>query len=259
MSIFAENQRIVKRLILLLSFVLIIAITIWWRVPIIGDGWNKQTMYVGLLDTWYGHSIDSKAYAMWIDDDSSMGVFKAKDIANSLDIPVFFAVIADKMEPIVADSLASWQRQGTGIILHGLRHERWQEWDKSQIEYDIHQSKQRLNEQGFDTTQIIKIIIPPHGCNTKAIREVINRHGYRMISGATLVNPDRHVFQLGRISINSDTNLDAMRKMLEKAYERNAFVIFATHSSISEQFSIEKTLKVLSIAKDIGYCFNINE
>ena len=248
-----------KRLIFLILFVLIIAITIWWRAPIMCYDWNKQTIYVGLLDACYGLSTDSKAYAMWIDDDSSIGVFKAKDIADSLRIPIFFAVIADKMEPIVADSLAFWQLQGTGIILHGLRHERWQEWDKSQIEYDIHQSKQRLNEQGFDTTQIIKIIIPPHGCNTKAIREVINRHGYRMISGATLVNPDRHVFQLGRISINSDTNLDAMREMLEKAYERNAFVIFATHSSISEQFSIEKTLKVLSIAKDIGYCFNINE
>lgn len=259
MSIFAEKQRIVKRLILLLLFVLIIAITIWWRAPIIGDGWNKQTMYVGLLDTWYGNSTDSKAYAMWIDDDSSRGIFKIKEIADSLRIPVFFAVIADKMEPIVADSLASWQRRGTGILLHGLRHERWQEWNEIQIKLDIHQSKQRLYEQGFDTTQILKIVIPPHGCNTKSIRKVIEQQDYKMITGASLVNPDRHVFQYGRIIIGPDTNLDTMQDILKKAYDRKAFIIFGTHSSIPKSFSADKTKEVLRITKDMGFCFNIYE
>ena len=80
-----------------------------------------------------------------------------------------------------------------------------------------------------------------------------------MISGASLVNPDRHVFQYGRIGIGPDTDLDAMREMLQKAYDRKAFVIFGTHSSIPECFSVEKTQGVLQIAKDIGFCFNIHE
>ena len=244
-----------KKTAIIASMIIIVAIFAWLRVPIIGNEWSKQTIYVALLDAWYGSSADEKAYAMWIDDDSTEGVFKVKKIADAVGIPPCFAVIADKMEPEVADSLASWQRQGAGIILHGLRHERWWDWDASQIESDIHKSYQRLHEQGFDTTQIIKIIIPPHGCNNRIIRKVIGQEGCQMISGATLVNPDRHVFQFGRIGIGPDTNIEAMQQMLQKAYDRKAFVIFGTHSSIPEIFSEEKTKEVIQMAKKIGFCF----
>ena len=242
-----------------LSLILLVAIIIWWRAPIMGNGWSKQTIYVGLLDAWYGSSTDDKAYAMWIDDDSTVGVFQVKEIADAVGIPPYFAVIADKMEPKVADSLASWQRQGAGIVLHGLRHERWWDWNASQIEEDIRQSYQRLHEQGFDTARITKLVIPPHGCNNRTIRKVIAQQGCKMISGASLVNPDRHVFQFGRIGIGPDTDLDKMREMLQKAYDRKAFVIFGTHSSIPEIFSEEKTREVLQIAKEIGFCFDIND
>lgn len=244
-----------KKAAIIISLIIIAAIVIWLRAPIIGNEWSKQTIYVGLLDTWYGSSTDNKAYAIWIDDDSTIGVFKVKQIADEVGIPPYFAVIADKMEPIVADSLASWQCQGAGIVLHGLRHERWWDWDASQIENDIRKSYHRLQEQGFDTTQIIKIVIPPHGCNNRTIRKVIAQEGCQMISGATLVNPDRHVFQFGRIGIGPDTDLGAMREMLLKAYDKKAFVIFGTHSSIPEIFSVEKTKEVMKMTKEIGFCF----
>lgn len=80
-----------------------------------------------------------------------------------------------------------------------------------------------------------------------------------MISGASLINPDRHVFQFGRIGIGPNTDLEKMRDMLQKAYDRKAFVIFGTHSSIPEIFSVEKTREVLQIAKEIGFCFDIND
>lgn len=248
-----------KKVVILLSIMILLAVIIWWRAPIIGHEWSKQTIFVGLLNTWYGCSKDEKAYAMWIDDDSTVGVFKVKEIADAVGIPPNFAVIADKMEPEVADSLASWQRQGAGIVLHGLRHERWWEWDESQIKADILQSYQRLQEQGFDTAKIFKIIIPPHGCNNRTIRQVIAQQGCKMISGATLINPDRHVFQYGRIGIGPDTNLEEMRQMLQKAYDRKAFVIFGTHSSIPEIFSVEKTTEVMRMAKEMGFCFDIYE
>lgn len=244
---------------IILSLILLVAIIIWWRAPIIGNEWTKQTIYVGLLDAWYGSSTDDKAYAMWIDDDSTVGVFQVKEIADAIGIPPYFAVIANRMEPEVADSLASWQHQRAGIVLHGLRHERWWDWNASQIEEDIRQSYQRLHEQGFDTARITKLVIPPHGCNNRTIRKVIAQQGCKMISGASLVNPDRHVFQFGRIGIGPDTDLDKMRKMLQKAYDRKAFVIFGTHSSIPEIFSEEKTREVLQIAKEIGFCFDIND
>ena len=244
-----------KRGIYILMVILVILLFLWWRAPLIGNEWSKQTIYVGLLDTWYGASTDDKAYAIWIDDDSTKGVFDVKAIANQVGIKPAFAVIADKMEPAVADSISSWQRLGAGVVLHGLRHDRWKEWDEEQITNDIKQSLKRLHEQGFDTTRILKMIIPPHGCNTRAIRKVAAQQGYQMISGATLVNPDRHVFQLGRIGIETGTDLVAMRKLLQEAYKRKAFVILGTHSSIPEIFSAEKTREVLIMAKEMGFCF----
>ena len=248
-----------KKVAIIIFLLLLIVIIIWWRAPIIGNELTKQTIYVGLLDAWHGSSADDKAHAMWIDDDSTVGVFKVKVIADAVGIPPYFAVIADKMEPEVADSLASWQHHGAGIVLHGLRHERWWEWNASQIEADIRNSYQRLHEQGFDTAKIIKIVIPPHGCNNRTIRDVIAQQGCKMISGASLINPDRQVFQYGRIGIGPDTDLEKMREMLQKAYDRKAFVIFGTHSSIPEIFSVEKTREVLQMAKEIGFSFDIND
>ena len=244
-----------KRMVLLLIVMIAMVLLVWWRLPLFGNEWSRQTIYVGLLDAWHGSSTDDKAYAMWIDDDSTEGVFKVKAIADEVGIKPAFAVIADRMEPVVADSLVSWQQQGAGIVLHGLRHERWKEWNEQQIEDDIQQSYQRLYDQGFDTTRIMKLIIPPHGCNTRIIRKVIAQHGCQMISGASLVNPDRHVFQLGRIGIQTDTNIDDIREILKKAYDRKAFIIFGTHSSIPEIFSTEKTREVLTMAKKMGFCF----
>ena len=244
-----------KRMVLLLIVLIAMVLLVWWRLPLFGNEWSKQTIYVGLLDAWHGSSTDDKAYAMWIDDDSTVGVFKVKAIADEVGIKPVFAVIADRMEPIVADSLVSWQHQGAGIVLHGLRHERWKEWNEQQIEDDIQQSYQRLYDQGFDTTRIMKMIIPPHGCNTRIIRKVIAQNGCQMISGASLVNPDRHVFQLGRIGIQTDTNIDDIREILKKAYDRKAFVLFGTHSSIPAIFSIEKTREILKMAKEMGFCF----
>ena len=240
-----------KRGIYILTVVLVILLFLWWRAPLISNEWSKQTIYVGLLDAWYGASTDDKAYAMWIDDDSTEGVFEVKTIADKVGIKPVFAVIADKVEPAVADSIVSWQRQRAGVVLHGLRHERWKDWEEGQIEKDIRQSIIRL----LDTARILKMVIPPHGCNTKAIRNVIAQQECQMVSGATLVNPDRHVFQLGRIGIETDTDLIAMRKLLQEAYERKAFVIFGTHSSIPEIFSAEKTREVLIMAKEMGFCF----
>jgi hypothetical protein len=43
--------------------------------------------------------------------------------------------------------------------------------------------------------------------------------------------------------------------MLQKAYDRKAFIIFSTHSSIPESFSAEKTLEILKMTKEMGFEF----
>ena len=49
----------------------------------------------------------------------------------------------------VANMVVKPAPEGAGIVLHGLRHERWWDWNALQIEADIRQSYQRLHEQGF--------------------------------------------------------------------------------------------------------------
>lgn len=242
-------------LLTILTLMIILSVLIWHRFPIIGDEFNKQTLYVGILDAWHGASTDSHAHAMWIDDDSSEGIFKVKEIADEIGIKPVFAVIAEKMTPEISDSLVTWQQQGAGIVIHGLRHESWKDWDETQINQEIQQCYDKLGDLGFDTTKILKIIMPPHGPNTSTIRKVIKQQGCQMVSGARLVNPDRHVFLLGRIGIAQYTDVENMRQLLIKAYQRKAFVIFATHSSMPESFSEEKTREILRIAKEIGFHF----
>lgn len=242
-------------LLILLTLMIILSVLIWHRFPIIGDEFNKQTLYVGILDTWHSASTDSHAHAMWIDDDSSEGIFEVKKIADEIGIKPVFAVIAEKMTPEISDSLVTWQQQGAGIVIHGLRHESWKDWNETQINQEIKQCFDKLGDLGFDTTKILKMIMPPHGPNTTTIRKVIKQQGCQMVSGARLVNPDRHVFLLGRIGIAQYTDVENMRQLLIKAYQRKAFVIFATHSSMPESFSEEKTRGILRIAKEIGFHF----
>ena len=195
---------------------------------------------------------------MWIDDDGSKGVFVAKQISDSIGIKPVFAVIADRMSQQVTDSLVQWQKQGVGIVLHGLRHDPWKEWNEQQIEEDISKSKKVLQDKGIDTTKLLRIIVPPHGCNTNDIRSAIRKTECQMITGACLINPNRDVFQLGRINISMDTDTTRIRKLLQRAYTSKLFVIFCTHSSMTNHFSADKTRKVLSIAKEIGFNFDIS-
>lgn len=253
-----KKHIISKAKILIVIIIVVITIIIWYRIPILYGDWNKQTAYIGIIDTWYGNSRDSRAHAMWIDDDCGDGVSMVNHISNEIGIKPVYAIIPEKTSKHFIDSLIHWQNNGAGIVLHGLRHERWKEWDEPRIANDIEQSYKRLHELGFDTAKILKIIVPPHACNTQAIRKLISDKGHQMVTGASLVNPDRSVFQLGRISITPDTDTTKIRVLLEKAYHRNNFVIFGTHSSLPGAFSEEKTKIVLRMAKEIGFDFDFN-
>lgn len=254
-----KDNWIKRSSILIAMSILFIGIIIWWRAPILYGESNKQTIYVGLIDTWYGKSRDSHAHAMWIDDDGGDGIIAVNHISNCLGIKPVYAIIPEKTPQHLIDSLHVWQRNGAGIVLHGLRHENWKDWNEQQITDDIDQSYTKLQKLGFDTAKILKIIVPPHACNTKVIRKVIKDKGFQMVTGASLVNPDRLVFQLGRIGITPDTDTTEIKKLLQKAYQNNCFVILGTHSSMKGTFSEEKTKKVLEMAKEIGFDLNFYE
>lgn len=252
-----KNKNTDKRIIMIaMSTIVVIALIIWWRLPIIFGDYNKQTIYVGALDILYGSSNDTLAHAMWIDDDCGEGICTVNSISKKVGIKPVYAISPEKTPRHLIDSLIMWQRNGAGIVIHGLRHEKWEEWSERHISKDIEQSYTKLKDFGFDTSKILKIVVPPYASNNKAIRKVIHDKNMQMITGASLVNPDRHVFQLGRIWITPDIDITSLRTILRNAYQQHNYVIFATHSSITNSFSEEKTLKVLRIAKEIGFNFD---
>lgn len=248
-----------KHIPFVITIVILLLLVTWWRMPLLFGKWTKQTLYIAIIDAWHGISNDTRPHALWIDDDSNQGIFKVKIISDEIGIKPTFAVIADGMNCFVSDSLIKWQKQGIGIMLHGYRHEPWANWNEEQIKHDIKESRKTLSSIGFDTTRLLRIIVPPHACNNRKIRTVIQGEDCQMITGASLVNPDRNIFQLGRIFISQDTDTSKIRRLLQKAYDNNNFVIFGTHSSNPEEFSEEKTRKVLEMAKEMGFIFDISE
>ena len=127
--------------LILFTIIIISLPVIWWRAPQRYGPWDKQTLFVWLADIIHGQSVDKEAHALWMDDDSGEGVFAVKAISDQVGIRPAYAVIAERMTAQVADSLAAWQRQGKATIaLHGLRHERWKEWNEEAIEQYIRQT-----------------------------------------------------------------------------------------------------------------------
>ena len=228
----------------------------YYRRPIIVEGLTKQTIYIGSLNAF--HIQDREAYptAMLIDDDSEYGVYAIRKICDELGIKATFAVIPSRLDSAICNSLKRWQQEGFGIALHGYNHDRWKGWTTEDIIDDITRSEELLAKVGF--RKDFEYVVPPHACNTSAIRKAIRQKGYKMVTGANIINPDTTVFQYGRMSFNKDMSPQEMRRIRElliKAYRKKSFIIFGTHSSLKGAFSEEKTKAVLQMAKDIGFKF----
>ena len=187
-----------------------------------------------------------------IDDDSGEGVFTIKRECDELQMKATFAIIPNKMSKVVIDNIRDWQKEGFNIALHGFNHDNWRKWTYEEIVRDIEKCEKWIHQNGFER-RTIKYIVAPHGSNTMSVRKAIKNKGYQMITAANIVNPDTKVFQLGRVMITKDTDLEKMRIWLNKAKERNLFIILGTHSSMPEEFSKEKTKAVLQMAIDMGF------
>lgn len=226
------------------------------RKPIITGELTQQTLFLWAINSFHLQSADAQPTAMLIDDDGGDGIFAIRRITHRLGIPATFAVIPSHLSNEIADTLRSWQQEGYGIAIHGYNHDSWKSWSSDMVTADLHASEKRLRELGLQTD--IKYVVPPHACNTAAIRQAIRHAGYRHITGANIVNPDTTVFQYGRIWIGTDVSVAEMqeiREILAKAYAERAFVIFGTHSSMPGAFSEEATAAVLQMALDIGFRF----
>lgn len=244
-----------KGLIVLLGTALVCLLLIIRNAPIVVGGWTKQTIYLWLLNSLHIQKKDASPRILLIDDDSGKGIFALKKICNDLHIKAIYAIIPNKMNQTMIDSIRDWQKKGFGITLHGYKHNDWRNWTYEQVVTDIEKCEKWLQQNRFDN-KAIKYVVSPHGSNTKAVRDAIKHKGYQMVTGANILNPDTEVFQLGRVMITKDTDLEETKVWLKKAKERKLFVILGTHSSIPDEFSEEKTRAILSMAKDIGFEFD---
>ena len=214
--------------------------------------WAKQTLYVKIINCFHKQSKDARARILLIDDDCGEGIYTIKEICDKLGMKASFAVIPEKMSTKKCDSLKQWQQQGYGIAIHGYNHKDWREWDYKEVMNDIIKCERWLSDKGFKSKEI-KIVVPPHGGNSRAIRRAINDKGYQMISGARIMNPDTEVFQFGRIMVTKNTDMKEMKLMMQEAKEKKLFVIIGTHSSMSDEFSKEKTKAILQMAINMGF------
>lgn len=241
----------VKKIVPLVVMIVVITY-IYLHTPIVADGWRKQTIYLWLLHSCHVQAKDAKPKMLLIDDDSGIGVFDIKKICDELQIKATFAVIPTMMSQQVCDSLRIWQDKGFGIAIHGYHHDDWREWGYDEVIADIEKCERWLANAGFNINSI-KYIVTPHSANNKAIREAIKDRKYQMVTGADIVNPDTNVFQMGRVFISRDTDIEKTEKLLNKAWERNSYVIFGTHSSLEGEFSREKTKAILQMAIRMGF------
>ena len=239
---------------MVIVFVMMVAL-LRGNAPLVVGDWTKQTMYLWLIDCC--HIQDKKAAArfMLIDDDSDDGVFAIKQICDELHIKATFAVLPNIMSKRVCDSLRYWQKEGFGIAIHGYDHNDWRNKTYKEIIADINKCEKRLASEGFDCNKI-GYVVTPHSSNNKDIRNAVKDKKYQMVMGANLVNPDTTVFQLGRLFITHETDLDEIESILRKAKKRNCYIIFGTHSSKTEEFSKEKTKAVLKMAINMGFEYN---
>lgn len=253
---YMAKRRLLNRAVVLAVATVVLAAGVWlWRrMPIVTGPLTRQTVLVMVADALAPHHPD-KATLLWIDDDGGPGMQQVVRLCRELGLKATFAVIPAQLTDAQADSLAAWQREGFGIALHGLRHESWSGWNKASVSDDIRRSRQWLARKGIDTLHLQPVIVPAHAANTHHVRAAIAREGCAMVTGANIVNPDCAQPLWGRLWIDRSSDLNAIRKMLEEALQRRAFVVIGTHSSSAEAFSYEKTKAVLRMAIAMGYSY----
>lgn len=240
------------RFLLIIVGLLAVVMFFYWRWPIVTGKLNGQTIYLAFLNSFHAKDSYASPRFMLIDDDSGEGIYKIREICERVGLKATFAVVPAFLDSARCDSLRRWQLEGYGIALHSYDHGRWKDWSEEEVKADIDKSIDFLKEKGFDVSKI-NIVVSPSFYNTSAIRSAISSKGMKMVMGANIVNPDTTVFQWGRLFVKKDTDVGIVHKKLEIAKASKGFIVFGTHSSIDEEFSIEKTESILQITRDLGF------
>lgn len=234
--------------------IILFLLFIWNRFPLLVGDITKQTFYLSVLNCFHIKDKGADARIMLIDDDSGDGIFRIKEICDKLGCPATFAVVPVWLDSAKCDSLRKWQSEGYGIAIHGYDHGRWKDFSYKEVIEDIEKCLEYLKGNRFSIDQI-RLVVTPGSNNTWDIRKAVNDMGFKMVTGANIVNPDTTVFQWGRMFVKKDTDLTTVRHILEKAKDEKGFVVLGTHSSLVDEFSAEKTEAILKMGIDMGFSF----
>lgn len=240
-------------MIAICGVIMVVALFVYRRAPITLGKWTKQTAYLWILDCLYGQASNAAASILLVDDDGGDGIYQLKKICDETGFKATFAVIPVKLSNKEIDSLQKWQKEGYSICLHGYNHDDWESWTSQDIIEDINKCESLLLKRGFDQKKVSKYVVVPHGRNTRAIRKAIQAKQYKMITGASLANPDSTRFQLGRVLITKDTDLNELEVFLKKAKEKKSLIILGTHSSNVKEFAPQIIKSILVMANDMGF------
>ena len=187
------------------------------------------------------------------DDDCGDGIYQLKRICEETGFKATFAVIPARLSNKEVDSLRKWKKEGYGICLHGYNHDDWKGWTSQDVIEDINMCEALLLKKGINLKELSRYVVTPYSRNTAAIRKAIQAKQYKMITGASLANPDTTRFQFGRVFITKATDLKEIKTWLKKAKLKSAFIILGTHSSNKEEFAPDKIKATLTMAKEIGF------
>lgn len=205
----------------------------------------------------------SKPMFTLVDDDGSENIPTIKSICDTLGIKCTFGVITT---PNFADSarlnlLKAYQSEGFHITSHSATHSTF--WDDgndynlASIETDIINSLVALNANGFIDSDYL---VTPWGQHNADVQMLAKKWCKCLVGASATYNKgyDGGRFYIQRLFIRNTNTLDYYKGVIDECYANGGWLIFGTHSGMSDEFDATLVQSVLSYAKTKGDFYTLN-
>lgn len=203
-----------------------------------------------------------QAFYTIIDDDavSNKAIENIKKLADRKNIKITFAPVALNLirNQDICDSLLSYQKQGFHICNHSYSHsfKVWKEIDLSNIQHELKQSSEALDSLGFKNHNYF---VYPFGKFRDNVRDSIIYWTSKQFKLAfnsrgrynTFATKDFNKYYIQRFPFRSHNDWMAVKKIIDQATEKKAWIVFLTHSNSSD-FSIKGLEQVIDYCHQKG-------
>lgn len=206
--------------------------------------------------------ISSQAFYTIIDDDAAnvRSIYVMKELADKKNIKISFAVIAERVlkNKSVCDLLRIYQQEGFHICNHSYTHspDVWKTIDLQKICCELEESSRLLDSLGFNNHDYF---VYPFGRFKNGERESIinltakysklafnSRGGYNTFNTGNF-----NKYYINRFPLRLHDDWYVVKSLLDKAIEKNAWIVILTHSHHCD-FSIKRLEKVVNYCQSKG-------